>query len=69
MSADAILFTDIVDYIFIGIFTLEAVIKIVAFGKAYFKEGWNRFDFGLVVIILGSIFLGETFSMRFLSQG
>ena len=31
------------------IFTLEAVIKIMGLGKAYFYDSWNRFDFSIVV--------------------
>ncbi len=40
------------DYINYGlalIFTFEAVIKIIAFGKDYFKDGWNVFDFLIIV--------------------
>jgi hypothetical protein len=31
------------------IFTIEAGLKLYAFGLAYFKDGWNRFDFAVVV--------------------
>ena len=31
------------------IYTVEMVIKIVAFGKAYFKDGWCLFDFIIVL--------------------
>ena len=32
-------------------FTIEAIIKIVAFGWAYYgKFHWNKFDFSLVVV-------------------
>ena len=30
---------------------MEALFKIIAFGKSYFKEGWNVFDF---IVALGS---------------
>ena len=46
--------TDILNYVFATVFTIEAIIKICALGKAYFKEGWNVFDF---IIVLGT-FLG-----------
>ena len=42
---------DVLDFIVLGIFILEAVIKIVAEGKKplnYFKEPWNIFDFLIV---------------------
>merc|ERR1719410_1023038 len=52
---------EIVNYVFMVIFTLEAVLKIIAMGKNYFKESWNIFDFTVVVmtaLILGITWLG-----------
>ena len=48
----------ITDWIFTGIFTLEAVLKIVAHGlaltpKAYLKNNWNRLD----LLVLGFSYL------------
>lgn len=44
------------NYIFAAIFALEAIIKIISFGKAYFKDNWNIFDFIVVIIsIIGII--------------
>ena len=43
------------DFIVLGIFVLEAVIKIFAEGKKplnYFKDPWNVFDFSIVVVCL-----------------
>ncbi|CAK4798029.1 unnamed protein product [Aphanomyces euteiches] len=34
----------------LAIFTMEAVLKLAAYGRSYFKEGWNRFDFVIVVL-------------------
>lgn len=34
------------------IFTLEAIIKIVALRLAYFSDSWNKFDFTIVVLTL-----------------
>lgn len=31
------------------IYTLEAIIKLIAFDKDYFKDGWNIFDFVIVI--------------------
>ena len=36
------------NYIFSIIFFVEAVLKLVAFGRSYFNNGWNQFDFGVV---------------------
>lgn len=38
-----------VNYVFTSVFALEAFIKLIAFGKSYFKSGWNRFDFFVVI--------------------
>jgi hypothetical protein len=39
-------------YFFTGVFILEAVVKIIAFGRRYFKEVWNVLD---LLVILGTI--------------
>ncbi|EQC33495.1 hypothetical protein SDRG_09004 [Saprolegnia diclina VS20] len=43
--------------VFTGIFTCEAILKLNAFGYAYFDDAWNRFDFTIVVFALVSIIL------------
>ena len=40
---------EIINYVFAGIFTVEAFIKIVALDKDYFRDGWNVFDFVIVI--------------------
>lgn len=37
------------NYIFMVIFTLECIFKLIALKCAYFKDGWNIFDFVVVV--------------------
>lgn len=32
------------------VFALEATAKIIAQGKAYFRDGWNKFDFTIIVL-------------------
>ena len=52
---------EILNYIFMVIFTIEAILKIFAMRKNYFKDGWNVFDFTVVVltaVILAISFLG-----------
>ena len=39
----------IASYIFAGIFNLECILKLVAFGKYYFWESHNIFDFALII--------------------
>ena len=41
---------EIANYTFAAIFTLEAIIKIIAMRKHYFHESWNIFDFTIVAI-------------------
>ena len=38
--------------VFMGIFTLEAIIKLIALKCAYFRDAWNCFDF---VVVIGSL--------------
>ena len=41
--------TEIMNYVFSGIFALEAMIKIIGMGRRpYFKDSWNWFDFFIV---------------------
>jgi hypothetical protein len=42
-----------INFFFTFLFLGEACFKIFAFGKQYFKDNWNIFDFSIVV---GSIF-------------
>lgn len=45
-----------IDYFFIIFFLIEAMVKMSAYGsKAYFKDGWNVFDFILVVVSLPAL--------------
>ena len=37
------------NFIFTGIFVLEAVVKIIALRTHYFKKAWNVFDFIIVI--------------------
>lgn len=49
-----------VNYIFTGIFIIEAFIKIIAMGKLYFSDMWNLFD--LFIVMLSSITIGLDYS-------
>ena len=41
-----------INYVFTGIFFIEMIIRLLAYGKNYFRDYWYIFDF---VIVLGSI--------------
>jgi hypothetical protein len=36
------------NYVFALIFLVEACLKAVAYGKSYFRNAWNKFDFFVV---------------------
>ena len=40
----------IFDYVCLGIYIVEAALKIIAYGGGYFRSGWNVFDFTIVVL-------------------
>ena len=44
--------TEIVQYVFTVIFTIEVIIKIIAYGKRYFIDPWHIFD---ILVVVGSI--------------
>ena len=48
---------EICNLVFTGIFILEATLKITAFGKTYFYDNWNVFDFLVVIASLIDIIL------------
>ena len=55
----------IINYIFMFIFTVEAIMKIIAARRAYFREAWNQFDFTVVfftilILILNWTGVGES---------
>eukprot|EP01065_Artemidia_motanka_P036316 TRINITY_DN4422_c0_g2_i1.p1 TRINITY_DN4422_c0_g2~~TRINITY_DN4422_c0_g2_i1.p1 ORF type:complete len:2025 (+),score=759.03 TRINITY_DN4422_c0_g2_i1:77-6151(+) len=42
---------DVVNWVFIGVFGVEAMLKLAAFGvPGYFQDSWNRFDFSIVAV-------------------
>lgn len=53
------LFQQDVQYIFYGLFLLEAVLKFIGLGvKGYFNDNWNRFDF-LILLVSSTLFIVE----------
>lgn len=48
---------DFTNYIFTFIFVMEAIFKLFAFGKTYFNNSWNQFDFFVVVSSIFDILL------------
>ena len=62
---------DQINYFFTGVFIIEAILKLIAFGSGYFQIGWNIFDFCVVCTSLFEIILDnlDSRSMRFLRLG
>lgn len=53
---------EIMNYVFMVIFTLEVVLKIIGLGiKEYCKDGFNLFDTLVVVLSIAEAALAETF--------
>ena len=47
---------DIIDNVFILFFVIEAIVKIRHLKpKGYFSQGWNRFDFAIVISTLPTL--------------
>jgi hypothetical protein len=62
MGPKAELSLDIINYICLFIFVAEALIKLTALGLQYFYDGWNIFDF---IIVIGSlVFIHPTFKSQ-----
>ena len=64
MSEAVINVIQLINYVFMVIFTLEAIIKIFALRSNYFKEAWNIFDFTvvvgtLIILVIGFLHLGN----------
>ena len=68
-------FLKFTNYIFTVIFLVEAILKMIAYGRHYFGTGWNRFDFFVVIcgifdIVVSDIeFETDMSSSSFLSVG
>lgn len=56
ITSDFNLALTIANYFFTGIFFFEMVIRLIAYGKNYFRDAWNVFDF--TIVIGSSIFIG-----------
>ena len=45
-----------IDYFFVILFLVEAIVKISHYGwKDYWKEGWNKFDFFIVIVSMPAL--------------
>lgn len=59
---------DVINYIFMVIFTIEAIVKIIAQRKDYFRDSWNIFDFTvvagtIVILVLNWAGIGDSIAI------
>lgn len=63
-SDDYLMALDICNLVFVGVFTMEAILKLIGLGPTYyFYIDWNKFDFAVVILSLISLGDNETFNL------
>ena len=61
LSVDEVLFLEAIDKACLGIFTIELIAKLLVYRRKFWSDGWNIFDF---VIVLSSIaFISSSISV------
>ena len=65
------LFLSILNYIFTGIFTIEIILKLIGYGKDFWFDAWNIFDFIVVICSYADIIFSSMLdtSLKMLSVG
>lgn len=48
------------NYVFAGVFTFECAVKLIAYCREYFRNGWNVFDFVIVIGTFLGILISQT---------
>jgi hypothetical protein len=57
-----------INLVFAVIFTVEAAVKLIAFGSRYFKDSWNNFDLVIVIMTIVGLILGSVSDIKLGSQ-
>jgi len=55
---------EVVNLAFTGIYFIEMIIKMIAYKKTYFMDGWNVFDFLIVMFALIGIISEQVFNIK-----
>ena len=55
---------EIINYFFTGIYSLEMIIKMISQKRDYFDDGWNMFDFLIVMSAWFGIFALSVFNLQ-----
>ncbi|CAD8045308.1 unnamed protein product [Paramecium primaurelia] len=50
----------ILNWIFLSIFSIEAILKLIVYRKFYFTSGWNVFDFTVVLLTILGVILEQS---------
>ncbi|CAK62390.1 unnamed protein product (macronuclear) [Paramecium tetraurelia] len=50
----------ILNWIFLAIFSIEAILKLIVYRKFYFTSGWNVFDFTVVLLTILGVILEQS---------
>jgi hypothetical protein len=53
-----------VNLVFAIIYTIECIIKLIVFKKNYFMDGWNNFDFVIVVMAWIGLVIEKVFKLN-----
>ena len=64
MDESIIKVLEVLNQIFTAIYSVEMFIKLIALGKAYFHDGWNVFDFMIVLSAWAGIVLFRVFNVN-----
>ena len=61
LSAEEVLFLEAVDKACLVIFTVELIAKLLVYRRSFWSEGWNIFDF--VIVLSSIIFISSSISV------
>ncbi|CAD8151145.1 unnamed protein product [Paramecium pentaurelia] len=50
----------ILNWIFLAVFSIEAILKLIVYRKFYFTSGWNVFDFTVVLLTILGVILEQS---------
>jgi hypothetical protein len=65
-TKDTIYIVETLNLVFTVIFVIEAFVKICGYGKKYFKERWNQFDFCIVVVSVLEVIITQFVEVKVL---
>ena len=67
MHEDTTILIARINYIFLSFFLIEATVKLIGYGRRYFKDEWNRFDFIIIIASIGAIVITTVSDVKILA--